>query len=455
MVVRSRYAPLVPFLDPRLATLATGVDPYRSTDETPAALEALRARVEAAGPDLLVSCAYTRTLRGRVAAAPGRGAPRAPRSTTGLARRRSTTLATSSLPELDLDGAGRARSRWRSPRRRPRGREEPRAGRRASSATRCPAAEPRSRFDDAACAPGARRTWRSARARSRAVRVRLPGRHRQQRLKGWPPESYAAQVVAPARRHGLPVLLTGLPGEAAHMEAVARPPPRTTDVPPGAHVGDARSASAPAGPDRLEPPLPGHRHRPHALRGALGVPVVAVFGGGHWPRFLPRARRSFVATQELPCFGCGLGMLAARARLHHGRRRGVVREGIDWILGDGPDERRIDRGHRGRAGAGAGPARARGRTGTTRSTARARGDWGGGSSTRSGGSRSSRRSRPRRHEDAVTLAALLHVTEEDSPPRLRNMEALQQIVDEKRRVIDEQQAMLARRSVKLAAARLA
>jgi glycosyltransferase involved in cell wall biosynthesis len=41
------------------------------------------------------------------------------------------------------------------------------------------------------------------------------------------------------------------------------------------------------------------------LAAAAAVPVVAVFGGGHWPRFLPSSSTGAVHTQDLPCFGCG------------------------------------------------------------------------------------------------------------------------------------------------------
>ncbi|MEY2880364.1 MAG: hypothetical protein RLZZ15_2744, partial [Verrucomicrobiota bacterium] len=41
------------------------------------------------------------------------------------------------------------------------------------------------------------------------------------------------------------------------------------------------------------------------LAAALDVPVVAVFGGGTWPRFTPAARRGVALVQPLPCFGCG------------------------------------------------------------------------------------------------------------------------------------------------------
>jgi hypothetical protein len=74
--------------------------------------------------------------------------------------------------------------------------------------------------------------------------------------------------------------------------------------------------------------------------------VVAAFGGGHWPRFLPRARRSFVATQELPCFGCGWECWLLDPACITTIEARAVHEGIDWILGDGPDEQRV---HRGRA----------------------------------------------------------------------------------------------------------
>jgi ADP-heptose:LPS heptosyltransferase len=37
---------------------------------------------------------------------------------------------------------------------------------------------------------------------------------------------------------------------------------------------------------------------------ALGKPIFALFGGGTWPRFLPRCTRGIVTTLALPCFGC-------------------------------------------------------------------------------------------------------------------------------------------------------
>ncbi len=44
---------------------------------------------------------------------------------------------------------------------------------------------------------------------------------------------------------------------------------------------------------------------PMHFAAALGKPVVAVFGGGHWPRFVPQARTGAVFSVDMPCQGCG------------------------------------------------------------------------------------------------------------------------------------------------------
>jgi len=40
------------------------------------------------------------------------------------------------------------------------------------------------------------------------------------------------------------------------------------------------------------------------LAAALGKPLVAVFGGGHWPRFLPAGSKAVILTARVPCRGC-------------------------------------------------------------------------------------------------------------------------------------------------------
>lgn len=40
------------------------------------------------------------------------------------------------------------------------------------------------------------------------------------------------------------------------------------------------------------------------LAACLGRPTVAVFGGGHWKRFLPTGNQAAILTVEVPCRGC-------------------------------------------------------------------------------------------------------------------------------------------------------
>lgn len=44
---------------------------------------------------------------------------------------------------------------------------------------------------------------------------------------------------------------------------------------------------------------------PMHMAAALGKPVIAIFGGGHWPRFIPCAKVGRVFFSPLPCFNCG------------------------------------------------------------------------------------------------------------------------------------------------------
>lgn len=43
---------------------------------------------------------------------------------------------------------------------------------------------------------------------------------------------------------------------------------------------------------------------PMHIAASLGKPVVAVFGGGHWPRFVPKPLRGAVIGMRVPCVGC-------------------------------------------------------------------------------------------------------------------------------------------------------
>ncbi|MSU22441.1 MAG: glycosyltransferase [Opitutus sp.] len=122
------------------------------------------------------------------------------------------------------------------------------------------------------------------------------------KLKTWPADRFGAAVKFLHDRHGLRTLLVGHESERQHLEEVR------------AHAGSATPALWLGGEGSL-PALAsliagaklylGNDTGAMHLAAALDVPLVAVFGGGTWPRFTPAARRAVALVQPLPCFGCG------------------------------------------------------------------------------------------------------------------------------------------------------
>ena len=120
------------------------------------------------------------------------------------------------------------------------------------------------------------------------------------RLKTWPAERFGAALRELREKRGLPVLLVGHRSEAAHLEAVR-------EAAGGASLwlgGDGQLAQLAALLAQAKLYLGNDTGAMH-LAAAVGVPVVALFGGGTWPRFVPAARAGTVVVHPLPCFGCG------------------------------------------------------------------------------------------------------------------------------------------------------
>jgi ADP-heptose:LPS heptosyltransferase/GT2 family glycosyltransferase len=123
------------------------------------------------------------------------------------------------------------------------------------------------------------------------------------RLKTWPADRFAACIGYLHTRHGLPTILIGHESERAHLESVI------------SHLPSSISRAVWLGRDGDLPLLAeliagsalylGNDTGAMHLAAALDVPVVAVFGGGTWPRFVPAARRGVALVHPLPCFGCG------------------------------------------------------------------------------------------------------------------------------------------------------
>jgi hypothetical protein len=123
-------------------------------------------------------------------------------------------------------------------------------------------------------------------------------------IKAWPAERYGRIAGWLACERGLPTLVMGHEPEAAVLDAVVA---AAREVGAGVQVwcggeNDLETMIALLASAGL---YVGNDTGAMHIAAAAGVPVVAVFGGGHWPRFLPVAHRGAVHTRRLPCFGCG------------------------------------------------------------------------------------------------------------------------------------------------------
>jgi glycosyltransferase involved in cell wall biosynthesis len=162
-------------------------------------------------------------------------------------------------------------------------------------------------------------------------------------LKAWPVQQFVDVAGRVATRHGLPMLLSGVASEAHLLREIAEAGART-GVRMAVWIGETGSLGTLLGLIAHSRLYLGNDTGPMHCAAALDVPVVARFGGGHWPRFLPLARRSFTATQHLPCFGCGWQCWLDTPACMTTIEAETFVGGVDWVLASDEKENRIDVG---------------------------------------------------------------------------------------------------------------
>lgn len=162
-------------------------------------------------------------------------------------------------------------------------------------------------------------------------------------IKSWPIDDYVEHIVYLYKKHNLPVLLTGIESERPYLNSIAEKAAQK-NIKVYQWIGAQQDLKLLLGLIAHSCLYLGSDTGTMHFASALNVPIIVQFGGGHWPRFLPIAKRSFVATQKLPCFGCGWQCwldYPACIKLVNPQK---IQEGIDWILSDAKDENRIDLG---------------------------------------------------------------------------------------------------------------
>ena len=122
-------------------------------------------------------------------------------------------------------------------------------------------------------------------------------------LKSWPIEEYARVIADIEKKYRLKVLVAGHIGERQIVESVCDLA-HQQGAEPLAWCGDNGELALLCGLMQKSLLYLGNDTGPMHMAAALGKPVVAVFGGGTWPRFIPLAQSGRVYVLPLPCFDC-------------------------------------------------------------------------------------------------------------------------------------------------------
>jgi ADP-heptose:LPS heptosyltransferase/glycosyltransferase involved in cell wall biosynthesis len=145
---------------------------------------------------------------------------------------------------------------------------------------------------------------RSLRLSGKKFCVCLPGGTENIAIKMWPLEKFAKAIIWLRNKHKINTLLIGHEKERDIVEEVAGLARTSSDQPP---IWLGKDGGIPVLAGILEQAkfYLGNDTGPMHMSAALGIPVVALFGGGTWPRFIPKGSEGYVVVRPMPCFYCG------------------------------------------------------------------------------------------------------------------------------------------------------
>ncbi|CAN5600934.1 hypothetical protein BH20VER1_BH20VER1_18770 [soil metagenome] len=150
-------------------------------------------------------------------------------------------------------------------------------------------------------------------------------------IKTWPVDGYATVVAWLEAEHGMRTLLVGHENEAKVLEAV-REGARARGAAPALWLGRGGEMPVVAALAQSARIYFGNDTGTMHVAAAVGRPVAAIFGGGHWPRFKPAAHRSAVVVQPMACFGCGWNCIFGYAPCVREIPEEPVRRALTWLL---------------------------------------------------------------------------------------------------------------------------
>lgn len=296
VVVREAYLELGPLMEPGVDWIGTSIDPFTQGPEAcRQELARVRAAAAAGGTDLVIAASSRRNWLETILAADAGNARR-----VAFASEDDAFFATQLRVALGVEANGLFEEVAPAPSGEPDWRRNLRLasaalGRAADAAA--PALTPGERGQTATLARLGLDAGRYA--------VCAPAGFANVRLKTWPAERFAAVIADLRERHGLPTLLVGSAAERGHLESIPGAAAIWTGGPGDLPLlaGLLSRAAVYVGNDT------GAMH----LAAATGAPVVGIFGGGTWPRFIPAAKHGAAVVHPLPCFGCGWDCAFGRA----------------------------------------------------------------------------------------------------------------------------------------------
>ena len=132
----------------------------------------------------------------------------------------------------------------------------------------------------------------------------FPAGTQQVSIKAWSPERFAEIISWMEKEYQLPCLVAAHQSEADCVEAVVQLAGKSTTK-PSIWLGKDGEIPVLAALAAAAKMYVGNDTGPMHIAAAVKTPVVAIFGGGTWPRFQPRGDRSLAIAGTMPCFGCG------------------------------------------------------------------------------------------------------------------------------------------------------
>ena len=132
----------------------------------------------------------------------------------------------------------------------------------------------------------------------------LPGGTENIAIKKWPSETFSKVIAWLRRKYLIETLLIGNEIERGIIEEVASLA-SAKGYHPSIWFGKQGELPILAGILEQAKFYFGNDTGPMHMSAALGIPVVALFGGGTWPRFIPKTSEGHVVVRPMPCFYCG------------------------------------------------------------------------------------------------------------------------------------------------------